>query len=105
MGKYTKTVFSRSDNRLEGVLDLIHSYLCGPMSFASLTGFESYITFIDDFSRKTWIYFLRRKRLEEVLLWFQEFKALVENQTGKNIKVIWSDNRGEYTCHAFDEYC
>ena len=79
MGKYTKTAFPSSDMRLEGVLELIHYELCGPMSSASLTGFEYYITFIDDFSRKTWINFLRSKRSEEVLLRFQEFKALVEN--------------------------
>ena len=51
------------------------------------------------------IYFLRSKRSEEVLLQFQKFKALVKNQTGKNIKVLRSDNGGEYTSHAFDEYC
>ena len=70
-----------------------------------LIDYEYYITFIDDFSRKTWIYFLRSKRSEEVLLPFQEFKALVENQTGKKIKVLRSKNEGEYTSRAFDEYC
>ena len=79
LGKYTNTAFPSSDSRSEGVLELIHSNLCGPMSSASLTSFEYYITFIDDFSRKTWIYFLRSKKSEEVLLQFQEFKALVEN--------------------------
>ena len=39
------------------------------------------------------------------MLWFQEFKALVENQTGKKIKVLKSENGGEYTSHAFDEFC
>ena len=53
MGKNTKVVFPSSDNKSERLLDLIHSDLSGPMSFASLTGFEYYITFIDDFSRKT----------------------------------------------------
>ena len=84
---------------------MIHSDLCGPMSSVSLTGFEYYITFIDDFSKKTWIYFLRSKKSEEVLLWFQEFKALVENSTGKKIKVLQSNNGGDYNSHEFDEYC
>ena len=75
------------------------------MSSASLTGFEFYITFIDEFSRKIWIYFLRSKKSEEVLLRFQEFKALVENHRGKKIKVLNSDNGDEYTSHAFDEFC
>ena len=53
------------------------------MSTLSLSGHEYYVTFIDDFSRKTWIYFLKTKG--EVFAQFKEFKALVENQTGKKI--------------------
>ena len=85
MGKYTKTAFSSSDSRLAGTLDLIHSDLCEPMYSMSLRGYEYYVTFIDDHSRKTWIYFLKRKKSEEVLQRIQEFKALVENQTGRKI--------------------
>ena len=53
LGKYTKTSFLSSDSRSEGVLQLIHSDLCVPMSSTSLTGYKYYVTFIDDFSRKT----------------------------------------------------
>ena len=97
MGKYTKTVFASNDSRSAGVLDSIHSYLCGPMSVVSLRGFEYYVTFIDDHSRKTWIYFLKSKKSEEVLQRFQEFKALVENQTGRKIRAPRLDNGGDYT--------
>jgi hypothetical protein len=45
-----------------------------------------YVSFIDDCSRKTWIYFLRKK--SEVFDIFKELKALVENQTEKQIKVL-----------------
>ena len=55
------------------------------MSYVSLRGYKYYVTFIDDNSRKTWIYFLKRKKSEEVLQRFQEFKSLVENQTGRKI--------------------
>ena len=88
LGKYTKTAFPCNDSKLAGVLDLIHSDLCGPMSVVSLRGFEYYVTFIDDHSRKTWIYFLKRKKYEEVLQRFQEIKALVENQTGRKIRIL-----------------
>jgi hypothetical protein len=54
------------------------------MSRKSLSGCEYYLTFIDDYSRKTWIYFLKAK--SEVFARFQEFRALVENQSGKRIK-------------------
>ena len=47
-GRYTKTAFPSNDTRAAGVLDLIHSDICGPMSSRSLIGFEYYISFIDD---------------------------------------------------------
>jgi hypothetical protein len=61
LGKNAKGMFSNSDNRSKGILDLIHSDLCGPMIVASLSGYLYYVIFIDDYSRKTWIYFLKSK--------------------------------------------
>jgi transposase InsO family protein len=99
LGKYTKTAFPSSDSRAAGILDLIHSDVCGPMSSASLTGCLYYVIFIDDFSRKSWIFFMKTKG--QVFNRFQEFKALVENQTGKKIRVLRTDNGGEYTSKEF----
>ena len=84
-------------------LELIHSNVCGPMSSTSLSGFEYYITFIDDYSRKTWIYFLKAK--SEVFEKFKEFKALIENLSDKKIKTLRSDNGGEYTSKDFEAFC
>ena len=53
LGKYTKTAFPSSDSGVVEILDLIHSYVCGPMSLASLTRSLYYVVFIDDFSRKS----------------------------------------------------
>ena len=78
-------------------MDLVHSELCGPMTVASLGGYHYYVTFIDDYSWKTWIYFLKIKESEEVLSKFKEFKAQVENLSGKRIKILRLDNGGEYT--------
>jgi hypothetical protein len=72
------------------------------MSRKSLSGCEYYLTFIDDHSRKTWIYFLKAK--SDVFARFQEFRALVENQTGKKIKVLRSDNGGEYSSRQFVDF-
>lgn len=44
------------------------------------------------------------KKKDEVFSKF-EFKALVENQTGKNVKVLRSDNKGEYISNAFKDLC
>jgi hypothetical protein len=59
-----------------------------------------YLSFIDDFSRNTWIYFLRKK--SEVFDRFIEFKALVENQTKKRIKVLRTDNGRELCKNEFE---
>jgi hypothetical protein len=52
LGKNAKGYFPRSDNRSKGILDLVHSDVCGPMTVASLGGFMYYVIFIDDFSRR-----------------------------------------------------
>ena len=73
------------------------------MSHKALSGVEYFITFIDNHSRKTWIYFLKTK--DEVFDRFKEFKALVENSTGKKIKILRSDNGGKYIDKNFTEFC
>jgi transposase InsO family protein len=76
------------------------------MSSLSIGGkFKYYITFIDDFSRKLWIYILTGKTSQEVLKRFLEFRALVETQTGKRLKALRSDNGAEYTSYAFKRAC
>ena len=85
------------------VLGLIYSDIYRPMSTKALSGAEYFLTFIDDRSRKTWIYFLKTK--DEVFCRFKEFKALVENLTRKKINVLRSDNGGEYVDKVFTDYC
>jgi hypothetical protein len=103
LGKYVRKAFPSSEHRSKGILDLIHSDACGPMSVQSVSGFSYYMIFIDDYSRKTWIYFLKTK--DEAFYRFREFRALVENQSGRRIRVLGSDNGGAYTSNEFVEYC
>jgi hypothetical protein len=86
LGKFSKASSPSSDTRSARILDLVHTDVCGPMTRRSLSGCEYYLTFINDYSRNTWIYFLKAK--SEVFTRFQEFRALVENQSGKRIKVL-----------------
>jgi hypothetical protein len=90
LSKNSKATFPSNELRSKGILDLIHLDVSGPMSVASMQGELYYVTFMDDFSRKTWIFFIKTK--DEVFSQFREFKAQVENQTGKRIKVLRSDN-------------
>jgi hypothetical protein len=75
----------------------------GPVPVPSLGKSVYYVSFIDDFSRKTWIYFLRNK--SKVFDKFKEFKALVENQTENKIKVLRTYNNGELCRNEFEEFC
>ena len=72
------------------------------MSAQSLSGYLYYVLFIDDFSRKTWIFFLKAKN--KTLGKFQEFKALVENQSSRKICTLRSDNGGEYISREFNDF-
>ena len=61
------------------------------------------LTFIDDFSRYCWVYFLKNK--SEVFDLFNVFRDLVENQFGKKLKILISENGGEYVKFDFIQYC
>lgn len=71
MGKNTRKPFTNSETRSKDILDLIHSDMCGPVSGKSLEGHLYYVTFINDHSRKTWLYLLKKN--EEVFEKFKEF--------------------------------
>ncbi|RVW57769.1 Retrovirus-related Pol polyprotein from transposon TNT 1-94 [Vitis vinifera] len=62
-----------------------------------------YVTFIDDFSRKVWVYFLKAK--DEVFGKFKEWKTMVEKRTGKVVKTLRTDNGLEFCNKDFDEFC
>jgi hypothetical protein len=102
-GKQIWVRFPFGATRENGILEFIHSDVFGPISVPSLGGSMSYVSFIDDFSRKTWIYFLRKKSC--VFDKFKNFKYLVKNQTDKKIKVLRTYNDGELCGKEFDNFC
>jgi hypothetical protein len=99
LGKNIKKPFPSNNNRSKEILDLIHSDVCGPMLVKYLGGSIYYVTFIDEYSRNTWLYLLKTK--DEVFIKFQEFKEEIENLTNKKIKILRIDNVGEYTSKEF----
>jgi hypothetical protein len=72
------------------------------MSTYSSNGYVYYFSFIDDFSCKCSIYFLNSKG--EVFRKFKELKTLIENIFEKNIKVLRSNNGGEFTSYEFKAF-
>lgn len=102
-GKQARTkIPKRSDTRAEQPLQLVHSDVCGPFCHASLGGAKDFVSFIDDFSCRTWVYFITRK--SEVLDKFKIFQKEVESKH-RRIEALRSDNGGEYSSQAFTDFC
>ena len=94
--KHCREVFHSSENKSNGVFDMIHTDLWGPYRRASLCNSYYFLTIVDDFSRGVWVYLLRDKtQVRETLM---NFMALISRQFDKNVKVVRSDNGTEFTC-------
>lgn len=99
--KQTRKSFPKGQaRRATSRLELVHTDLVGPMSEDSWGGAKYVLMFTDDYSRKTFGYLLKSK--SETFSKFVEFKSLVENQTGLNIKRVRSDNGLEYCNSQFN---
>ena len=102
-GKQARQPFPKDGaTRATKPLELVHSDVCGPMKTTSIGRSRYFLTFIDDFSRKIWVYMLKCK--SEVFGRFEPWRALVEAQSECKVKVLRSDNGGEYVSKAFEEY-
>ena len=76
--------FKAEGYRAKEELDLVDTYLCGPMIISARGGYEYFISFIDDYSRYKYIYLMHHKF--EAFEKFKEYKAEVEKYRGKSIK-------------------
>lgn len=101
LGKSTKLPFVLSDSVSNKPLHLIHSDVWS-CSTLSVQGHKYYVLFVDDYSRYSWIFPMKRK--SEVLQIFIQFRIYVEKQFSCQIKQFQSDEGGEYTSHAFRDY-
>lgn len=92
--KMTRLPFKANGTRAKSLLQLIHADVCGPMSTNSLGGGRYYVSFIDDYSRKCFVYIIRNKY--QVFECFVKCKAMIENQLDKKIKIFRSDGGEEF---------
>ena len=94
LGKHHRDSFDkRASWHTSAPLQPVHNDLCGPLPVVSFFGCKYFLTFIDDFSRRTWVYFLKLK--SEFFNMFLALKAFVEKQSGHQILKLRSDNGGE----------
>lgn len=99
-GKMHRTaISSQPAGRAKEKLELVHSDVCGPMSCSSFGGARYFVSFIDDLTRKTEIFFIKEK--SQALPSYKEFEARATNQCGKKIRQLRSDRGGEYVSKQF----
>ena len=101
--KFDRTPFNENSEREKYVLERIYSDVCGPIGVESFGGSKYFVSFIDGFSRYAHVYTISNK--SEVIKCFEDYCKIVENETGKKVRSIRSDNGGEYANVAMKDYC
>ena len=81
MGKMTKTPFSGTMEQATGLLEIIHTDVCDPMSVEARGGYRYFLTFTNDLSRDRYTYLMKHK--SETFEKFKEFQSEVENHRNK----------------------
>src|SRR5882724_1646735 len=102
--KQTKTPVpkTRGGEQAEKKLEKVHSDITSPEDVGTPYGEKYMLNFVDDYSGMVWIYPLKKK--SDAFASFQEWQALVKNETGKYIKIFCTDNGGKYRSESFAHY-
>ena len=85
LGKMKNSPFTGNYERGAGLLDIIHSYVCGPFRHITRHSEIYFVTFINEFSRYRYVYLIKHK--SDTFEEFKKFQREVENQLGKKIKI------------------
>jgi hypothetical protein len=102
LGKQARRPFPTQTTHVSSKpLEMIHSDVW-TMKIESIGGCKYYVSFIDDHTRKVWVYFMKHKG--EIFQHFLNFKTMVEKDKGVSIKCLRSNGRGKYFSNEFNEY-
>ena len=95
--------FGKWIHNIKGILDYIHSELWGSTRETSTGGGRYCLSLVDDYSRRVRVYILKKKN--EAFEKFKQWKVLIENQTGRKIKKLKTDNGLEFCENLFMKFC
>ncbi|KAE8687090.1 Beta-galactosidase 15 [Hibiscus syriacus] len=101
-GKAHQLPYDDSKFKAKEPLELVHSDVFGPVKQQSISGMRYMVTFIDDFSRYVWVFFMKEK--SDTFSNFKEFRDSAEGEVGKKICYLRTDNGGEYRSNEFSQY-
>ncbi|GKA80773.1 retrovirus-related pol polyprotein from transposon TNT 1-94 [Tanacetum coccineum] len=103
LGKSHRVSFSVGRHTTQGVIDYVHSDLWDPSQVESLGGKRYFLSIVDDYSKRVWVYILRFKH--KAFGKFKEWKQFVENQTRGTVKKPRTNNGLEFCNHEFEQLC
>ena len=101
LSKFARLPFSSSMSRASNPFEIVHSDIWG-LVLESCDGYKYFVTFVDDFTRITWLYLLKFKG--ELMDVFQDFHKLVTTQFSSKIHILRSDNGTEYMSNKMSHY-
>ena len=93
----------KAQYRAEDPLELVHADLCGPVTPATPGGRRYFLLMVDDSSRFMWVALLSTKDAAADAV--KKIKAEAEKESGHALKVLRTDNGGEFTVAEFADYC
>ncbi|XP_042973054.1 uncharacterized protein LOC122304854 [Carya illinoinensis] len=104
VGKQHRSSIPKKSNwRAVEILQLVQADICGPINPISNSKKRYLLTFTDDFSRKTLLYFLVEK--SKALAVFKSFKIHVEKETSSFLRSLRTDQGGKFTSQEFANFC
>nr|GEU43322.1 hypothetical protein [Tanacetum cinerariifolium] len=83
-------------------LHLLHMDLCGPMRVGSINGKRYVLVIVDNYSRYTWVYFLRTK--DETPEVIKNFFKKIYVRLQAPVIIVQTDNETEFKNHVLKEY-
>jgi len=93
----------QSSFRAKERLELVHGDLCGPVTPATPGGRRYFLLLVDDLSRYMWVMVLGSKG--EAANAIRRAQVAAEAECGRKLRVLRTDNGGEFTADEFASYC
>ncbi|KAK1434246.1 hypothetical protein QVD17_11166 [Tagetes erecta] len=103
VGKQTRTPFNKESNfRAEKILELLYADVCGPITPKTHGGNQYFLLVVDDYSRYMWVFLMKTK--DQVSSLLIDLIKKLENEKGKKVKSLRTDNGGEFVSHVLENY-
>lgn len=103
-GKHNRIPFPRTAMyRATSPLELVHAYLCGPISPLTPGRKKYFLLIVDDLTRYMWVPLIRSK--DEALNAFKKWQSRAKDEAGCKLKALRTDRGGEFVSNEFSCHC